>query len=176
MRAFIILVLLLFVAPAHAGKYRAIICKGKVGFGTTDSGIDGLTNDCGWLTKSAIGARIFKVCQVGDECEITGVVDENDWLVRVSRVRKVDVIYEPPVDIVRDAACLASPMRALCNDANCWSVKIDVLNVSRVASDKEIALAYRVNVSCDVVHGKLVVYKDVSFRLCRTDGEWKCEM
>lgn len=173
MRALIVLVLLLAVVPAHAEKYRTITCKGTVGFGSTDSGIDGLTNDCGWLTKSAIGARIFKVCQIGDECEITGVVDENDWLVRLSRVRKVDIFVEPPADTIRNAACLASPMITACDDANCWSVKINVLDISRNISDTNTVLSYRVDVSCDVIHDKLVVYKDVLFSLCRKYGVWE---
>lgn len=172
MRAFIVLVLLLAVVPAHAGKYRTITCRGKVGFGTTDSGIYGLTNDCGWLTKSAIGSRIFKVCQVGDECEISGVVDENDWLVRVSRVSKIDIVSEPPTDIIKQAACLALPMSSECYTSMNWSVKIYVLSLSRRIVDECESLKYHANVVVDRSSTGRVVFEGVQFGVVKRNNEW----
>jgi len=175
MRVLIVLVLLLAVAPAHAGKYRTITCKGKILFGTNDSGIYGLTNECGWLTKSAIGARIFKVCQVDDDCEVTGVVDENDWFVRVSRVRMVDTSSEPPVDVIKESACKSCLLDTNNCELSTNSILINIVDLQKTFINGSLVLSYVVDLSYRKSAKEKIHVYNVKFNLTRRGDVWVCE-
>lgn len=172
MRALIILVLLLAVAPAHAGKYRSITCKGRIGVGSLDSGIYGIENDCGWLTRSKIASRILKKCDVLDDCEVVGDVDEHNFFVKILSVRRVKTADEPPVDLLKEAACRESMPWADDCAVSCNSIllKIVDLNIS-IKANCDI-WNYTANLTYKESSRVTKVFDNVRFAVEYWNGVW----
>ena len=172
MRALIILVLLLAVVPAHAGKYRTITCKGRIGIGSTDSGIYGLENDCGWLTRSKIASQILKKCDVLDDCEIVGHVDDQNFFVKILAVRRVRTATEPPVTVLKEAACRASmPWMDDC-DISGNSMLLNVIDVTISARENIGIWSYTVNLTYKESTKVIQTFNNVRFSIECRNGVW----
>jgi len=73
--------------------------------GTDECGIGRLNPYYAFRPNSKISKKIFSKCVPGDDCEVTGVVDDTDFFVSVSRVRLIDIDIEPSAAVKKDAAC-----------------------------------------------------------------------
>ena len=70
---------------------KNVTVKGILYYATLDSAIsykDG-SGGVGFMTDSRVGDKIFSACDVDDYCEITGIVNANDFLISVSKARKI---------------------------------------------------------------------------------------
>ncbi|WP_173087010.1 hypothetical protein [Fundidesulfovibrio magnetotacticus] len=173
MRTLVALVLLLAVVPAHAGQYKTITCKGRIGVGSSDSGIYGLDNDCGWLTRSRIASIIYKKCDVLDDCEIVGVAGENNLFVKILSVRRVPTAEEPSVDIIRETACReAMPWMDNCA-ASIYLISVKIVDLNVSSETGVAAWNYTVNLSYKELSDVTTVYDNVRFSLEYRDGAWR---
>jgi hypothetical protein len=83
-----------------------VTIRGIVHVGTSDSAVTDLQPDCSFLTNSKVARKVFSTCNEFDECEITGNVNENNVLISVSKVRKIDTNKEPSVEAIKNGAYL----------------------------------------------------------------------
>jgi len=172
MRALIILVLLLAVIPVQAGEHRTVTCKGRIGVGSTDSGIHGLASDCGWLTGSRIESQILSKCDVLDDCEIVGQVDEMDLFINVLSVKRIKTAAEPPVNLLKEAACKAAmPWVDDCN-ISLNSIFLEVVSLNTVARRRFTSWNYVANVMYKETSRNTHVFTDVKFSAIRRNGKW----
>lgn len=73
------------VAP---GKGRRTV-TGTIKTGTLDSALEvDFEEGYGFMTRSAVGNAIFAKCKMNDKCEVTGVIDKNDFFKSVTKVVK----------------------------------------------------------------------------------------
>ncbi len=73
-----------FCILSAAAFAKTMACRGEVKTGTTDDAV----GDCSVLTPTPADTKIFKVCKMGDECEVIGKGD-GDWLKQVISVRLI---------------------------------------------------------------------------------------
>ena len=67
------------------------LADGVVKVGTLDSAI----GDYGFMTRSAMGAKIFAACKMDDLCEAKITANADEFMTRVDRVRKVGPFVTP---------------------------------------------------------------------------------
>lgn len=139
----LIFVLLILLSPAHSNSgTHEVTIRGIVRIGSTDSGITDLNPDCGFLTNSDIAERIFTVCGFLDECEVHGTVDENDMLLSISRLRKIDTNIEPSVDIITDAAYWALGVKSKIQSRTLCTNPLQVSNIHSYIRNDELFWMY----------------------------------
>ncbi len=69
-------------APAVA---KGVTCRGEVKTGTLDSAV----GDCSFLSKGKEASKIFKVCKMDDQCEVTANVRDGNWITKVISVKLI---------------------------------------------------------------------------------------
>lgn len=108
------------VALAAQACTRTVTVRGQLVTGTSDSAIYSLDPDCCvFLTDSEVASSIFKRCGLSDECEVQCELNANRDIVRVYKVRKVDVNVEPSAREIKSAACSVSSVKGQdCDDVD----------------------------------------------------------
>jgi len=107
MRLFMLILFICLSTPAHA-ELKQVTIRGVVGWGSSDSAIDGLQPYCIFATDSKVANTVFNTCKVDDECEIHGVIDEYSNLIKIITIRKIDTKEEPSIDVIKDSIYWAS--------------------------------------------------------------------
>lgn len=105
MRHLAILLILLLVPSSVLAANRTVKVRGVIGLcGTSQCSIGELNPGYLFIPRTKIASQILNVCGEGDDCEIAGVVDKQDYFVSVSSVRLVDTNIEPSKDVIFRAA------------------------------------------------------------------------
>ena len=121
--------IVIFVAIPAIVHSKTVTIRGPLLVGSSDSGIEGLGQDCNFLTDSKIGSTIFTQCQHLDECEITGSINSKGTLTSVQKVRKIDTNFEPANETILDAACWISSIESERQTCKAYPASILLQNV-----------------------------------------------
>ena len=82
----------------------AEVFRGEVNYGSLDSSIGDFIFD----SHSKIAGKIFSVCKMGDQCEVTGTADKNKNLLSVQSVKKLGSTPSEPMVTKNDMASSSS--------------------------------------------------------------------
>ncbi len=149
---FIVLVLIVLVSSTVHAKNTVKTFRGVVDWGTDDGSVGGdLSPVCLYKRRSTVENKILTTCDYHDECELVGLVDENDWLVSVYKIRKINTKIEPSTDVIKDAAFWAAGIQAEIRSGILHFRELYVLNFHSITRGKETVF---------VVDFKLEVYDD----------------
>lgn len=140
-RSIVVALILFFALPACA-ENRTVTIRGVMGWGSTDSAIDGLEPSCIFLSDSEIAREVISTCKHFDECEVIGTVDKNDILLSISSIRKIDTDIEPSVDIIKDAASWALSVRQQVKDDLLYINSLHISNFRSINTNGETLWSY----------------------------------
>lgn len=132
---------MLAAVPA-CSESNTVTIRGVVGWGSTDSAIDGLEPSCIFITDSEISREVISTCNYFDECEVTGSVEKNDLLVSINSIRKIDTEIEPSVAIIKDAAAWALSVRQQINDDLLHIESVHISNFRSLSINGETLWSY----------------------------------
>lgn len=139
----IVVVLILFVAPPAYAENRTVTIRGPLLVGSSDSGIEGLSHGCVFLTDSDIAQTVFSTCKFQDECEITGIIDQNENLLSIFKIRKIDINNEPSNSVIISAACWASSIDQSLNSKSLSVVSLEILESYSEILNEETFWSYK---------------------------------
>lgn len=100
----IVFALILLVAIPVWAENRTVTIRGVVDWGTLDSGIYGFETYCKFLTDSTIANHVFATCKFLDDCELNGIINNDNELVSIKSIRKIDTNKEPSVETLTEGA------------------------------------------------------------------------
>lgn len=138
----IVFALILLVAIPACGEERTVTIRGVMGWGSTDSAIDGLEPSCIFLSDSEIARKVISTCKHFDECKVIGTIDKNDVLLSINSIRKIDTNTEPSVDTIKDAASWALSVRQQVKDNLLYINSLHISNFRSTSTNGETLWSY----------------------------------
>lgn len=172
MARLLLLIICVLIPSLALAKNRIVTARGVIDYcGTDDCSITKLNPGYGFRPYSEISNKIFSKCGLLDDCEITGIVNEHENFVFVSRVRKINTAIEPSADKIMDAAYYACSIQDKVTSGELYIDYVNAISVSPYIKNGRTVWIINFTIHCTDNYKHRIIGPSKVY-LTQIDGKW----